>query len=194
VAARAEVACVAPGEQDAAHGLLELAHVARPRIVARQVRGQRLHHARHELRLRLPGDARHQQPHQLLELVGRLGDALAQRRHADHVRAEAVVEVVPKAPSARSSDHGRLVAAMTRPAKRCGSRLPRGVKVRSCSTRSRLHLHGHRRLADLVQEECPVRVAALEDAGMVVDGAGEGALAVTEELGLDQPSRETATG
>ena len=49
-----------------------------------------------------------------------------------------------------------------------------------------LDLHRDRHLADLVQEQRAVGAAALEDALMVVDGAGEGTLAVAEQLGFDQ--------
>ncbi len=49
-----------------------------------------------------------------------------------------------------------------------------------------LDLHRNRDLADLVQEQRAVRAAALEYALMVVDRAGECALAVAEELRLDQ--------
>src|SRR5205823_9173957 len=53
-----------------------------------------------------------------------------------------------------------------------------------------LDLHRYRRLADLVEEQRAVRIAALEDALVVLDRAGEGALAVAEELRLDQRLRE----
>src|SRR5437667_39809 len=49
-----------------------------------------------------------------------------------------------------------------------------------------LDLHRYRDLADLVKKQRPVRAAALEHSRVVVDRAGEGALAVAEELRLDQ--------
>src|SRR5690606_32589643 len=55
-----------------------------------------------------------------------------------------------------------------------------------------LDLDRDRDLADLVQEDRPVRAAAGEDAGVRVDGAGERALLVAEELRLDQRLRELA--
>ena len=45
-----------------------------------------------------------------------------------------------------------------------------------------LDLHRYRDLADLVKKQRPVRAAALEHSRVVVDRAGEGALAVAEEL------------
>ena len=53
-----------------------------------------------------------------------------------------------------------------------------------------LDLHRYRDLADLVEEQRAVLAAALEHAGVVVDGAGERALAVAEQLRLDQVLRE----
>jgi len=49
-----------------------------------------------------------------------------------------------------------------------------------------LDLDGNRNLADLVEEQRAVLVAALEHALVVVDRAGERALAMAEELRLDQ--------
>src|SRR4029079_14806105 len=49
-----------------------------------------------------------------------------------------------------------------------------------------LDLDRDRSLADLVEKERPVRAAALEDALVMVDRAGERALAMSEQLRLDQ--------
>ena len=52
-----------------------------------------------------------------------------------------------------------------------------------------LHLQRQRQLADLVEEE-RAAVGRLEETRLVADGAGEGALHVAEELGLEQVLRD----
>src|SRR5438445_976651 len=60
---------VAPGEQHAAHRLLELAHVARPGIAAGHAAFQRFEHPRRQRDRLAPGDARNEQAHELPHFV-----------------------------------------------------------------------------------------------------------------------------
>ena len=76
----------------------ELAHVARPRIPARQAAAQALQHLRRQRVILRAGDAGNEPPHEQLELGRRFADALAQRRHLDEVGAQAIEEILAEPP------------------------------------------------------------------------------------------------
>ena len=136
------------------------------------------------------GGALHQQAHELLQLAGRFAQPLAQRRHVDHVGTKPVVEVLAEAPALPqlgdgpvgrrndSSGEALLLASAERGERALLQHL------------QKLDLQRHADLADLVEEERAVLVAALEHALVVVDRAGEGPLAMAEKLRLDQRLRK----
>ena len=68
--------------------------------------------------------------------------------------------------------------------------LPSGVTLRSCSTRSRRACRAQRHVADLVEEQgAAIGLHDLAD-GALAARAGEGAVLVAEQLGLDQRLRD----
>src|SRR6185295_17183291 len=157
---------------------------------ARQAALECLEHARAEIRRCAARDALDEQGDELLELGGRFGDALTQRRHFDHVRAEAVEEVVAEAAFAPQriealvggGDDAPGKALLLAPAHRHEGAILQHLK--------QLDLHRDRDLADLVEEKRAVPITAVEDALMVIDRTGKGALAMAEKLRLDEVLRE----
>ena len=133
---------------------------------------------------------RHEQVDELPELHGRFADALAQRWHLDHVRAEAVEEVV--AETALVPQH--IEALVGRGDDPPGKALPLAPAHRGESALleylQQLDLHRNRHLADFVEEKRAVRIAALEDALVVIDRAGERTFAMAEKLRLDEVLRK----
>src|SRR5262249_53669391 len=112
--------------------------------------------------------------------------ALPERRQYDHVRAEAIVEIVAEpalAPQLFERTVGRRDDAPVEALHRMGSERRELALLEHLQ---QLDLDGHVHLADLVEEERAVRAAELEHSLVVVDRAGEGALAMAEELRLDQ--------
>ena len=82
------------------------------------------------------------------------------------------------------TDDSRIAGHLGRGAQRAHAALLNGAQ--------QLALHQQGQVADLVQEQ-RAALRGLEEAGPVVVGAGEGTLAVTEELGLQQGLRNGAT-
>ena len=177
---------VAAGEQDTAGSLLQLAHVAGPGVAGAGAFGQGGPHFGGELGRVVPGEPLDQGAQQQVQFGRILTQPLAQGRHHDHVGAEPVEEVVAEAALApqlvqRAIGGGddppgealRLVAAH-----RGEGALLQHVQ--------QFDLHRHRHVADLVQEDGAVGAAAGQHALVVLDRAGEGALAVAEQLRLDQ--------
>jgi hypothetical protein len=95
---RARVAaCVAgrvPRQQHTTNRVLELTHVARPRVALAHIARERGHDLVRERSVVMTDDTRDERRRQRTELRGRLGDPRTQRRHLDHVRREPVVEVI----------------------------------------------------------------------------------------------------
>jgi hypothetical protein len=140
----------------------ELAHVTRPGIVRRQSGLEVVEHAAGEGGIVLAGEALQQRAGQLPELAARLTDALPQRRHGDHVRAQSIEEVVPELaapaefvePAVGGGDHApgeapRLVAA------------DRGVAA-LLEDAQQFDLNRHADVADLVEEQRAVGAAQSE--------------------------------
>ena len=111
------------------------------------------------------------------------------------VGAEPVVEVLPEAAAAiPCSSESRFVAATILPVEAPRLGLADAVELAALQHAQQLHLDRGVELADLVQEDRAVRPAALEPPGAVLDGAGEGAAAVPEQLRLDERRRSAPTG
>src|SRR5882762_6193711 len=177
---------VTTGKQDTPQRLLELAHVPRPGIAAGQPVLQGFQNICDELGRLCAGDARDEQPHQLLELGRRFRDALPQRRNLDHVGTQPVEEVVAEAPVASQGCERPVRRRDDAPRETFLLVSAEGGEGALLEHLQQLDLHRYRRFADLVQEQRAVRTAALEYALVVLDRAGEGALTVAEELRLDQ--------
>ncbi|MNF52882.1 hypothetical protein D3C84_342430 [compost metagenome] len=161
----------------AVDGVLQLAHVARPGVALQQ--RQRGLAQRQAAQAQLAAAT-------LAEEAAEQGDvllSLAQRRHRDREHAEAMVEVGAELPGQHRAlqvavgggedAHVDLEAAVVADA----------LQVAVLQHAQQLGLQGQRQLADLVEEQGAL-VGHLELAGAVVDGAGEGALDVAEQLAL----------
>ena len=112
--------------------------------------------------------------------------ALAQRRHDEVNDVDAVEQVLAELPLRDQSRRLRFVAAMTRTL--VALRDPLGADLldfAGLEEPEQQPLHPQRHLADLVEEDRAV-VGHLELAGLVAIGAGEAALHVAEQLGLEQ--------
>src|SRR5204863_7124656 len=141
---------------------------------------------RRERRALLPRGALDEGRDEPLELGGRFLEPLAQGRNHDHVRAKAIEEVV-----AERSGAAKLAQ---RPVGRADDAAREALLLVAAERRERsllqhlqqLDLRRDAHLADLVEEERPVLGAELEHAGVVADRARERALAVAEELRLDE--------
>src|SRR5437899_516328 len=159
--------------------VLELAHVARPRIFAQA--GQRLGRELllpPVLRVEL-GEEPRREPRNLLA-------PLPQRRHADLDHVEPVVEVFPELTTSHRlfevpisrGDHARIDVDHSVPADAREPEILQHVEE--------LRLQRVRKLGDLVEVDRPF-VRVLELARLATMRAREGALLVAEELGLEQP-------
>jgi hypothetical protein len=117
--------------------------------------------------------------------------ALAQRRHDDADDVEPVVQVLAEAAGlhlgrqvlVRGAEDAHVDRHLGRPAQR-----PHGALLDDAQ---QLALHGQRQVADLVEEQ-RAALGGLEEALAVFRRTGEGALAVAEELGLQQVLRDGA--
>ncbi len=164
------------------HHVAQLAHVARP-----PVRGQQLARRRRELRRlasELPGEATGEE----LREEEQLGRPLAQRRHLEGEGADAVVEILAKAPlghrasklAVRGAEDADVDGDLRRAAEAGdGPRLEHAQQ---------LGLQVQRHLADLVEEQ-GAAVRRLEVPGAPALGSGEGAALVAIELALEQVLR-----
>ncbi len=170
---------VPPGHgSDALHAVLQLAHVAGPLAVEEHLQGLGAHlHAA----LVLPVEAGEEEIHQE-------GDVLAplpQGRQEDGHHVDAEVEVGAElvllhhlfqvAVGGGDEAHVHLV----------GPGAPHPLELLLLQHPQQLGLEGGRDVADLIQEQ-GAPVGQLEAPLALVGGAGEGALLVTEELGLQQ--------
>ena len=110
---------------------------------------------------------------------------LAERRERDGHHVDAVVEVLAEATVA----HQGLQIAMGRGEEphvdRDRPARPDALELALLQDPEQLHLQVGGQIADLVEEQAPA-VGQLEAALAGGDGAGEGALLVTEQLGLEQ--------
>jgi hypothetical protein len=170
-------------EHGALDGVLELAHVARPAVANQQVIGGRRDrpHAAPVALVELGQEVVAEQRHVL--------GALAQRRHLEGDRVDAEVEVFPQPPLAqrvleidvRVADQAEVHANEPIAANRAVLALLQDTQ--------QLRLQVRRHLADLVEEQRPA-FGHLEEAHLVRGGAGERALAVAEQLALDELGRD----
>ena len=105
---------------------------------------------------------------------------VAQRRHlnADHVQPEE--QVLAECPVATDCSRSRLVAAMIRTSTWTSCLPPRRENSPSCSTCRSLACSGG--LISLISSRKIVPCGELELAGLVLNGAGEGAALVAEQL------------
>ena len=112
--------------------------------------------------------------------------ALAQRRQLDREHVEPVVQVLAQLAllhrvggiDVGRRDHAHVDRLLHRGRRAAGT-------VRSCSTRSSFTCVCRRHLGDLVEEQ-RAAIGELEAALPPLDGAGERALLVAEELALEQ--------
>ena len=165
--------------------VLQLAHVARPVVVAQALEAgglEALHVEAVALHLALQ------------ERVGQLRDVLAPlvergQRDLDHLEAE--VEVLAEAPLIHHGlqiDVGGPNHAHVHPVV---SLLADATHAPVVEHLQELGLHLRRHVPDLVEEQ-RAAVGDLEEAGLVRHRAGEGALRVPEELGLEYVARQRA--
>ena len=169
------------GEHDGAEdGVLELADIARPVVAHEQLQRRRGDAADEDLAF-LGGEPRGEMADQLGDILA----PLAERRHPDREDIEAVVEVLAEGAGLDQVDEAAVgrrdqpeVDADRPP---CADRVDLAVLERA----EQLDLHLGRQLADLVEEE-RAAVGLAEFPGMLVGGAGEGALLVAEEDALDE--------
>ena len=164
---------VALGEDHGAlDGVLELAHVARPRVLEQELARLRVEAPR----LRVPEAGVVARD----EVVDEQAHVLARDRAAAGCGWEdvdAVEEVLAEAPGLRRRrPRSRCVAAMMRTSTLMSLVSPRRRMCSSWSDAQELHLQVERQLADLVEEE-RAAVGLLEEAAAVGRGVGEGALA-----------------
>ena len=176
-----------PGAQH--HGalddVLELANVARPVVL-----GQQVERVRRQLESALAGSPRRT----FEEVVDEQRDvvlAIAQRRQLNRDDVEAVEEILAELPSSIICRRSTLVAAMMRTSTLIVSMPPRRMKSRSWMTRSSFGLRLERDVADLVEEDAAL-VGEVEHPLLRIDGAGERALDVAEQRGLEQIRRQVA--
>src|SRR5262249_18085197 len=152
--------------------ILELADVAGPRVMA-----QNLERRGRQAVTAAPGEVAGQR----LDLFA----ALAQGRDLEVHAVQTKEEVAAKA---AGGDLGFEIAvgggdeAQVERARRKGAD---AGDLAGLDDAQELDLQAHRQLADLVEEH-GAAVGALEEAGLVAAGAGEGAALVAEELALDQ--------
>ncbi len=160
-------------------GVLELAHVARPRVVAEHVEG-----------------AARDAPRALAVLGGVLLDEVlrerrdvaapvAQRRERDREDVEPVVQVFAEAAARDRGDH-----VLVRRGDEAHVRLQRlgaaeSLELARLQDAQQLDLRRQRQLADLVEEE-RAALREIQAALLAADRAGERAALVAEELGLEQ--------
>ena len=157
--------------------VLELAHVARPRVVEHALeRGARDGEARLAVLLRVEPD----------EVIDEQRDVLAaraQRRRRDGDDVEPIVEVLAEAPRLHLGEQIAVGRGDDADVGLDGVAAERLV-LALLQDAQELHLHLRRELADLVEEE---RAAGgLREAAVLLrDGAGERAALVAEELALE---------
>src|SRR5262249_34706486 len=159
-----------------AHALLELAHVPGPGVVAAErAPGPGRELSGDGLRLRLTDDAARDHEEQVVQVLGRVLELLAQRRRADHVGAEPVVEVRAEAALAHLD---REVAVRRRDDLAREAPLPRladALEDPALEHAQELGLDRGVEVADLVEKDRRERAARLEPALAIGDRAGEGA-------------------
>ena len=110
--------------------------------------------------------------------------------HGD--RVDAVVEILRGTRPCRiASARSRLVAATMRTSTRAGPGAADPEERAGLQRAQQLHLAVGLHLADLVEEE-RAAVGQLDEPGLGGDRAGEGALLVTEQLGLEHLARQRA--
>ena len=124
--------------------------------------------------------------HQVREILGRVGQLLAQRRRAHHVAADAIEQILPKPPRPRLPPQlavrgGNQLAG--EPARRG---FPHPAEFAALQDAQQLDLNLVVELADLVEKDGAVLAAGLEPPAVVLVRPGEGALAIAEHLRLDQ--------
>ncbi len=168
----------------ALHGVAQLAHVARPRVLAQRRQGG--------AREGLVGLVRGVELRQ--EMVGQRFDvfvAVAQRRHVQRHHRQPIHQVFAEG----AVGHGLRQIAVGR-----GDDARAGLdRLRAAHAHERaglqhaqqLDLHLHRHLGDLVEEDRAV-AGLLEIAGVALERAGEAALLVAEQLRFDQVGRDRA--
>ena len=157
--------------------VLELAHVARPRVCAQRV-------PRALAQRRAPGE----------EMLGQRQDVVAafgQRRqaHLDHV--EAVVQVLAEQAVAHHGLQvgvGRAQHAHLHVARLVGAQ---ALEAAGVEHPQQLHLAAQRKVADLVEEQ-GAAIGRFEAPRARLGGAGEGAALGAEQLGLDQLAGQRA--
>ena len=171
---------MAAGDDQALDHVLELADVARPRIVAERLEGVGLD-ALDQVAVG-GGEARQE----VLDQAGDVFLALAQRRHPEVDDVQAVVEVLAELAlgdevlqvAVGGGDDADVDAAPGA----LGADL---LQLAGFEEAEQQPLHAQRHLADFVEEDGAF-VGGLELARLVAIGAGEAALHVTEELGFEQ--------
>ena len=177
--------------QHVADALLQLADVAGPGIVGTQVALDAGQHLVGELRgARGAHDPLANEHHQVAQLLGRVPKLLAERRGNDQVRAEPVVEVLaePAGPHFHRevAVGGRDQLALERP--RRG--LADARELARLQDAQQLDLNRGVDLPHLVEQHRAEPRTRLEPADAILHGAGEGALAVAEQLRLDERGRQ----
>ena len=170
------------GQSDGAReDVLELAHVARPRVRGQRVEGRGGH----------LGVAPPEVVKQSLDEIRNLLDPLPQRRHLNHDDCKAEVEVLPERArgdaraeiAVRGGDHADVHRAID-----AASHAPHDATVER-TQQPRLQLE--RQLSYLVEKE-RAALRALEGSRMHGDRAGERTLLVTEQLALGETRRHRA--
>ena len=81
-------------QQNSPHGLFQFPNVAGPAVIRSQIRTKDAAHHGQQLRSGLAGHPQEQMFQQQIQFIRTFLDAPAQRRHGDHVRAQAVKEIV----------------------------------------------------------------------------------------------------
>ena len=191
VAVAGSLRLVGPANHQIPDALLELPHVAGPGVLRPEVRGDPgLGFRGDVVRLLVARDAAGDRAAERAELARRVPEPLGEGRRDQEVGAEAVVEVLPEAAGGE-----RLAEIPVRGGDELPPECPVG-RVAQALERPRLEdaqeLHLDRRvdLADLVEEDRAERRARLEPALPVLEGPGEGAAPVAEELRLDEGGGE----
>ncbi len=171
------------GKQDGQtlHQIVQFTHIARPRVLLQGSHGiRRNRHAVTLFTRQLGQKVLHQHRH-----IFRAGP---QRRHVNRKHIEAVVEVGAET-AILNALLKILVGGGNHPhvgGLRTGTAHP--FKAALLQYPQQLHLHGQRHVADLIQKQCAAR-CQFKTATTGADGAGECALFMPEQLGLQQLRR-----
>ena len=159
--------------------VLQLAHVARPRTPAKL--GQNLFG---NLQLPCAGEARHESPHQRLDILG----PLAQRRHAHLHDVQAVEQVAAEPADVDQLGQHAVGRRDHADVHRLGPVRPDRIDDALLQHAQHLGLHRRRKIADLVEEQRSP-VGAHELPAAIAAGAGERPADVPEQLALEQLGR-----